>query len=89
MTSVSTVHLQPGDRVVTSLPDGDDFGLLLVSPTTRAHRNRTVRTVRSPSVKCQGGQVVWFADGTKTRPINGRTCWLLAEEEDEVLFTSP
>lgn len=73
----STVELQYGDEVVTSEPDGDDFGLPLVSPTTRQRRNRTVRIVKSV-VRQNGGQVVRFTDGSKTRPMHGRTSWLLA-----------
>lgn len=81
--TVSTTDLAAGDQVLTTAPDGTDFGLPLVSPTTRrAHGERAVRTVRN-HVRCRGGQVVWFTDGTKTRPINGRTIWVRAEARDE------
>ncbi len=72
----STVHLEAGMTVVTSEVDGADFDIPLVSPTTRMTRNRTTRTVRSV-VRGSGGQVVRFTDGTKTRPLNGRTTWLV------------
>lgn len=81
--NVSTTELATGDRVLTSAPDGSDFGLPLVSPTTRnARGEKVIRTVRAHH-RCQGGRVVWFTDGTKTRPMNGRTIWVLAERRDE------
>lgn len=73
----ATVNLAEGMTVVTSEIDGEDFGIPLVSPTTRLVRDRTERTVRSV-VRGSGGQVVRFTDGTKTRPIHGRTTWLVA-----------
>ncbi len=72
----ATVNLAEGMVVVTSEVDGSDFDIPLVSPTTRQVRNRIERTVRSV-VRGSGGQVVRFTDGTKTRPLNGRTTWLV------------
>lgn len=71
----TTVKLMPGDQVMTTVPDGSDFGLPLVSPTHRPGRGAVVREVRG-RVKVQGGFCVWFQDGTKTRPTHGRTDWL-------------
>ena len=70
----STVNLEPGMTVVTSEIVGHDFDIPLVEPTTRQTRNRTTRVVKSV-VRGQGGQVVRFTDGTKSRPVNGRTTW--------------
>ena len=74
MDTRSTSSLEPGDYVVTSDVIGEDFGLPLVEPTTRALRHRQVRTVRSVV-----GGVVRFTDGTKTRRLHGRTAWVLEE----------
>lgn len=73
----ATVNLAEGMVVVTSEVDGHDFDIPLVSPTTRQIRNRIERTVRSV-VHGSGGRVVRFTDGTKTRPLHGRTTWLVA-----------
>ena len=73
---VSYTHLEAGQQVVTSEIDGDDFGLPLVSPTTREVRNRVVREVRGKN----NGRV-WFTDGTKTRKMHGRTSFVVAEAE--------
>lgn len=73
----STTHLTAGDIVATSLPDGTDFGLPLVAPTTRQVRNRVNREVRNV-LHARGGMVVWFTDGTKTRPLHGRTSWMVS-----------
>lgn len=75
--TVPTVNLTPGDQVVASEPIGEDFGIPLVEPTTRQVRKRTVRKVRSV-VRSSGGMVVRFEDGTKSRPVHGRTVWDLA-----------
>lgn len=75
MQTVSTANLVPGQRVVTSEVDGEDFGIPLVEPTTRAVRNRVVRVVRGAH-----NRTVWFEDGTKTRKLHGRTSWVLADE---------
>lgn len=76
VTTVSTQHLPVGGRVYTTQIRGDDFGLPLVEPNLKL-RDRVVRTVRN-HVKCQGGHVVWFTDGTKTSPLHGRAAWRLA-----------
>jgi len=72
---VSTKHLQADDRVVTSTVVGEDFGIPLVEPTTRAVRAIEVRTVRSVV-----GGVVRFTDGAKSRKLHGRTCWVLERQ---------
>lgn len=69
-----TSQLEAGDYVVTSGVVGEDFQIPLVEPTTRALRNRTIRTVKSVV-----GGVVRFTDGTKTRRLHGRTVWVLSE----------
>jgi len=71
---LSYTQLEAGVEVITSEVDGDDFGLPLVSPTTREVRNRVVRQVRGKN----NGRV-WFTDGTKTRKMHGRTSFVLAE----------
>jgi hypothetical protein len=75
--TIATAHLEPGQWVVASLPVGEDFGLPLVEPTTRQLRKRAHRKVRSV-VRSGNGLVVRFEDGTKTRPLHGRTGWLPA-----------
>lgn len=75
---VQTSHLQADDRIVTSEVVGEDFGLPLVEPTTRQVRKREVRTVRSVV-----GGVVRFTDGTKSRRLHGRTCWVMEREVPE------
>jgi hypothetical protein len=75
MMKISTVELVPGDWVVTSTPIGEDFGLPVVEPTTRQARQRAIRTVRSV-VRSGNGLVVRFEDGSKSRPLHGRTSWL-------------
>jgi hypothetical protein len=80
VTTVPIVHLLPGQLVYTSAVAGQDFGLPLVEPNLRL-RGRVVRQVRN-SVKCQGGHVVWFTDGTKTRPLHGRAVLRIAEPAD-------
>lgn len=72
---VATAYLAPGTTVLTTEPDGDDFGIPLVSvgkPSTR--RAPATRTVRQRA-RTGAGIVVWFTDGTKTRPLHGRTAW--------------
>lgn len=74
----STAELTAGDRVLTTHVDGEDFGIPLVGPTASIVESRRVaRTVRT-QVRCQGGRVVWFVDGTKTRPLHGRTSWQIS-----------
>lgn len=72
---VSTTNLQPDDRIVTSEVVGTDFNIPLVEPTTRRLRGRVVRTVKSVV-----GGVVRFTDGTKSRKLHGRTCWVMEWE---------
>lgn len=72
-----TNMLEPGQWVVASGPIGDDFGIPIVEPTHRQRRDRTVRQVRSV-IRQGNGLVVRFDDGTKTRPLHGRTSWLTA-----------
>lgn len=72
-----TTQLEPGTSVYTTKSDGVDFDLPLVSPTRGMIRGQ-VREVRSVRRE-QGRRVVRFTDGTKSRPINGHTVWLLAE----------
>lgn len=76
MDTMPTHHLPPGQLVYTSQPTGSDFGLPIVEPHARI-RDRATRTVRNV-VKCRGGHVVWFTDGTKTNPLHGRTVWMIA-----------
>lgn len=79
----STVELKPGAVVATTWPDGEDFGLPLVSPTRAVERpgrkGVAWREVRS-TLHQAGGTVVRFTDGTKTRPLHGRTAWVVSEE---------
>lgn len=73
----STTELAAGDRVLTTHVDGEDFGIPLVGPTASIVESRRVaRTVRT-AIRAQGGRVVWFVDGTKSRPLHGRTVWHL------------
>lgn len=82
MATVATPRLTVGDVLYTSaVLDRRDFGIPLVLPIQRL-RGRHVRVVRNV-VKCRGGHVVWFTDGTKTPPLHGRTVWLLAETREE------
>lgn len=74
--TIATTLLQEGDAVYTTKADGEDFQLPLVSPT-RGKIRGVVRTVRSVRRE-QGGRVVRFTDGSKSRPINGHTGWLSA-----------
>lgn len=76
-----TGQLQPGDVVLTTDPTGADFGLPLVQPA-HSSRGKAARRVRN-RVRCRGGFVVWFHDGTKTPPLHGRTAWLAGELEEE------
>lgn len=69
--TVSIAHLSGGERVYTADLKETDFGLPLVRPT-RGRVRATVRTVRAAH-RARGGMVVWFEDGTKTRPMHGRT----------------
>jgi hypothetical protein len=69
---VNTAQLTSGSVVLTTEPDGDDFGIPLVSPTRR-HVGEP-RTVRG-TCRARGGVVVWFTDGTKTRPVRGNVSW--------------
>lgn len=77
---LATCKLEPGTVVVTTAPDGDDFGIPLVSPTHALHRpgrrGAEQREVRG-TCRTQGGVVVWFTDGTKSRPVHGRTTWMV------------
>lgn len=77
MATVATQHLPVGAVVYTTDVMGDDFGIPIVDPNHRM-RDRCVRTVRN-SVKCRGGHVVWFTDGTKTNPLHGRAVWVLVQ----------
>lgn len=77
--TVSTSHIQPGMRLVTStILDRTDFGIPLVEPTSRQVRKREVRVVRGKS-----NRRVWFTDGTKTDQLHGRTVWQLADDEEQ------
>ena len=76
MTTVSTMHLPVGELVYTTAPVGSDFGLPIVKPALGV-RGRHIRQVRN-AVKCQGGHVVWFTDGTKTPPLHGRAVFMIA-----------
>lgn len=75
---MNTTALTPGTRVLTTDPDGDDFGIPLVSPAQLTSRGRgaVVREVRR-RCRVQGGTVVWFTDGTKSHVAHGRTMWLV------------
>jgi hypothetical protein len=74
VTRLSTAHLAPGARVVTTGQVGEDFGLPVVAPHTRKRQEAHVREVRS-TVHARGGVVVRFTDGAKTEPLHGRTAW--------------
>lgn len=74
--TVAAGTVEPGTQVVTTDQVGTDFGLPLVEPTRR--RGGFVRTVRS-HLKENGGIVVRFTDGSKTRPLNGHTAFVLAD----------
>ena len=87
MTTVSTLNLAAGVRVLTGDVVGSDFGLPLVRPT-RTRRGSRVRVVRS-RCRAHGGVVVWFTDGTKTPPLHGRTSWLVAEPEIDAPVPAP
>jgi CDGSH-type Zn-finger protein len=76
--TVSAAHVEPGTIVITTDVVGTDFGLPLVEPTRRA--GGFTRTVRS-HLRESGGTVVRFTDGSKTRPLNGQTVFILAEGE--------
>ena len=81
---VQTSHLRPGQRVWTTAGTvGTDFGLPLVATvhSPRARCGATTREVRSV-LRESGGTVVRFTDGSKTRPIHGRTTWLEAPERN-------
>lgn len=79
MAVVGTLHLTPGDVVYTTGERARDFDIPLVEPTRRK-RGRCARMVRNV-VKCQGGVVVFFADGHKSRPVHGRTGWLRSDPD--------
>lgn len=70
----ATVDLESGDIVETTEPDGTDFGIPLVGPAHGKRPTRVAREVRN-RVRARGGIVVWFNDGTKSRPVHGRTAW--------------
>lgn len=72
--TTATSALQPGTLVITTTVDGEDFGLPLVSPTHRPGRGAEVRQVRN-TCRTRNGTVIWFADGSKSRPVHGRTTW--------------
>lgn len=73
----STTALEEGDQVLTTEEVGTDFGLPLVEPwKSRRYLGAQTRIVRG-HCKVSGGTVVWFEDGTKSRPIHGRTAWIL------------
>ena len=76
MSRIGTTQLAEGAVVLTTAPIGDDFGIPLVAPArgAAALAKAVHRTVRS-HCRASGGTVVWFTDGTKTRPIHGRTAW--------------
>lgn len=76
-----TTALQAGDVVFTTEENGSDFTIPLVIPHLGRPRvdgpvevRREVRNV----VRTGPGSVVWFTDGTKSRPVHGRTAWRLA-----------
>jgi hypothetical protein len=75
--TIPTAHLEEGQWVFTGPPIGQDFAALQVAPPKGRRQERTVRKVRSV-IRSQGGLVVRFEDGTKTRPLHGRTAWLPA-----------
>ena len=70
----ATTDLRPGDVVDTTEPEGTDFGIPLVEPARGKRPARVARQVRNV-VRTGRGQVVWFADSTKSRPVHGRTAW--------------
>lgn len=76
--TVAAARAAPGTVVLTTDVTGTDFGLPLVDPTRG--RGGFTRTVRS-HLRESGGTVVRFTDGSKTRPLNGRTVFTLAEDE--------
>jgi hypothetical protein len=71
---IPMTHLEPGAMVLTTAPVGDDFGIPLVDPWRLKCTTAVPRLVRSRH-RAQGGTVVWFTDGTKSRPLHGRTAW--------------
>ena len=74
-----TTALERGDTVITTEPAGDDFGIPLVDVHHgRRNDGPTVPRVVRNVVRTGPGSVVWFIDGTKSRPIHGRTAWQLA-----------
>ena len=75
----SCVELTTGDVVLTTHVDGDEFGIPVVSPThSKVEKRRVARTVRF-RCRSRGGIVIWFVDGTKTRPLHGRTGWMVLQ----------
>jgi hypothetical protein len=77
--TVAASYLQAGQLVVTTDVVGTDFDLPLVEPT-RTHSG-FVRSVRS-RLRESGGTVVRFTDGTKTRPLNGHTVFIVVPPAD-------
>lgn len=73
---IPTARLEPGTVVLTTEPDGDDFGIPLVGVGKPAARTTPPTRVVRATCRCQGGTVVWFTDGTKTAPLHGRTAWI-------------
>lgn len=71
----SSTDLSPGDLVLTTPVNGDDFGLPLVDPIRKLRGEVLVEREVRGSHRAQGGTVVWFVDGTKSRPLHGRTTW--------------
>lgn len=75
---VETVDLQPGDRVITTIGVGFDFGIPIVRPHygKRADGEAVIRTVRS-SLRETGGHVVRFEENrAKSEVIRGTTRWI-------------
>jgi len=78
--TVAASQVEHGQPVVTTDVVGTDFALPLVEPARRLHGG-FVRSVRS-RLRESGGTVVRFTDGTKTRPLNGHTVFLLVRLAD-------
>lgn len=78
--TVAASQVEYGQPVVTTDVVGTDFDLPLVEPARQLHGG-FVRTVRS-RLRKSGGTVVRFTDGTKTRPLNGHTVFLVVPPAD-------
>lgn len=77
--TVGTLHLERGAVIFTSPPISSDYGIPVVEPIRRK-KGRCARRVRNV-VRCQGGVVVFFADGHKSKPVNGKTVWLMGDAD--------